>query len=202
MKTGWLYVLLMVFALLCTACGPQPDISSIQATAAAETSLTGMYGTEVRAAIENFETKWYSLEEHLDPEIQSQIATGEFLRQFGHTYNSSKPFGEPYGLLTKSAVVVSVRVLEYGPQRFKAVAGVVEQTDQVTPQGEFTKSLPFRKFCGVYVFLKEENIWKLAAFFDITDSNTVARDWENASVTLKPIVGDLPESDCNFNSLP
>jgi hypothetical protein len=202
MKSLRLQLSLIVWAFSCVACGPSVDISAARATTEAETTLTGMYGAEVRTAIENFETKWFSREDHLDPKVQREIATDEFLRSLEHTYDNTKPFGEPYGLVTKSAVVVSVRVLEYSPDRFKAVAGVIEQVDEVTPEGELKQSLPYHKFCGVYVFLQEENVWKLAAFFDITNSDIVAREWDYAPGTLKLILGDLPSSDCNFSSLP
>ncbi len=195
------YLLLVICASICVACGPAPNLDAIQATYEAETTLTGKYGAEVRGAIENFEKKWFSREEQLDPGIQSEIATGNFLRTFGHTEDKAKPFGEPFGLVTQSAVVVGVRVLDYSLERFKAIASVIKQTDEVTPEGEFKKARPYRKFCGVYVFLREDNLWKLAAFFDITDLDHLDRDWSLAPPDLKETIGDLPSSDCNYISV-
>ncbi len=198
MKPLPLHLLLISLALFLVACGSPADFSAIQATTEAETALTGRYGAEVGSAIENFESKWYSREDHLGPKVQREIATDKFLHWFGHTFNSTAPFGEPDGSVTKSAVVACIRVLEYSPERFKAIAGVIEQVDKVTSEGEFKESLPYHKFCKVYVFLREDDAWKIAALFDITNQDFVPREWEHASPDLKSIIGDLPNHDCDF----
>ena len=162
----------------------------LQATAEVERSLAGAFGVEVRSTIENFASRWSSLDAHLDPSIQSELATGPYLEYYGLARKGTALYEEPFWLITRSAIVVSFRVLEYSAGRFKAVGCVVKLTDETDTAGVFRKSLPAYESCGVYVFVREENTWKLAGFFNTADP----RDWDYAPDWLKEIIGELPDN--------
>jgi hypothetical protein len=202
--------LLLGFALLCTSCGPvlsEQERAAILATKAAETSLTSAHGTEARSAIENYEAEWMSLEAHKNPTTQSRLATGGYLWYWGYARMGEKVYDEPFWLITKSATVTNLRVLEYSPDRFKAIASVKGSTDKITPKGEFIESLPKPEYCLLYLFIREDGAWKVADLFDITSRSEIERDWANnvaweKEVLGQPILGDLPQADCYGDSIP
>jgi hypothetical protein len=176
------------------------DLSSpLEITAEAERSLTTKYGVEVGSAIENFEIKWSALESIRNPSIQAEVATGRFLDYFGNARHGDAVYQEPFWLITRSATVTRVRVLEYTAERFRAIACVTGSIDKTDTKGVTQESLPPYKIRGVYVFVKENNRWKLAAFFDTTDPKRSLRDWDYAPDWLKQAIGDLPDlvdNDC------
>jgi hypothetical protein len=165
---------------------------SKQATAEAESNLATAYGVEVQGTIENFESKWLSLDAHKDPDIQSRLATGPYLDYWGYMRMGKAIYDEPLWLIAKSATVRSFRVLEYTPDRFKVVAWTIRHFDEVTPQGEFKRSLPPDESCRVYVFAHANNTWQLVSLFDMTNPNDVERDWANEPEWSKQLIGSPP----------
>lgn len=206
MKSYW-RVLLLAPILLIGACLTYAVLAikrdSVQTTATAEieASLTIQHGAEVRAAIENFEKNWLSLEAHTNPNIQSEFATGPYLDYWGNARQGDKIYSQPSWLITRSATVTYLRVIEYAPERFKAVANVEQVTDEITPRGEFIKSLPRIEFCRLYLFVEAGSTWKVADLFDMTIERDIERDWENELAWEKKflgqqIMGDLPQEKC------
>lgn len=155
--------------------------------------LTDLYGTETQAVIENFESRWFTLDAHRNPSIQSDLATGPYLDDQGFARRGQALYDEPW-LITKSAKVTRVRVLEYSPERFKAVAHSVRMRDEITPAGEDQKSLLPYQACGIYVFLRKDGVWKLASYFNL-DPRYAERDWNNIppSYWMRQIIGDIPD---------
>lgn len=151
--------------------------------------LNELYGTEVEDTIASFESQWLSLEAHLNPSLQSELATGPYLEAFGYASQGQDLYNEPFWLVTTSASVQSIRVLEYNSERFKTVACVTSYGNRLTTDGEFIEQLSPYEFCGVYVFAREDNLWKLAGFFNMADR----RDWDYAPNWLQEIIGELPE---------
>ena len=211
-RNGWRRTDVDLFGVLCcvvflslqtTACVPavlrnsdrSATSESLQATKETETQLTETYGSEVRSIIENFELQWGSLEAHTDPSIQSQVATGPYLEYFGYARLGEGVYAQPFWLIATSVSVERVRVLEYGPERLKAIAGVAQEIAEVAPGGEGPqKSRGTLRTCGVYVFVREDTTWKLAGFFPIiNDPEDVASAWENGGQWLKDIIGGLPD---------
>jgi hypothetical protein len=166
---------------------------SAQATQEVEMFLTEAHGAEVRGVIENFTTKWSSLEAHNDPSIQSDLATEPFLSSAGYARLGEALYSRSSWLVTKSAVVESVRVLGYSPERFKAVACVTELVDKIMTDGVFIESLPPQENRIVYVFVREDDTWKLSGAFNVTYSEDTWRDWQYVSEQLKETIGDLPD---------
>jgi hypothetical protein len=169
---------------------------SLQATATAEAALTVTYGPEVSSIIENFEMQWRSFEAHVDPSVQSELATGPFLDYWGYARRGEAIYDEPFWSVITFADVEHIRVLEYGPKYSKAVASVSRVFNDVTPEGKIIRSSRPGGRCGIYVFTHKDSAWKLAGFF-LTDGppQDVERDWRDAPDWLKDIIGELPEGD-------
>ena len=184
----------------------QGQIESAHATTTAEAvkSLNETYGSETQVAIENFESQWLTLKTYKEPSFESELATGPYLDYFGFARQGQSIYDEPFWLITKSAFVRNMRVLEFSPDRFKALAYVVKAVDKISPQGKFLESLPLQYACSVYVFAWEDEKWKMAAYFNATQTQYVERDWRDAPDWLKQIIGDLPEETiyyCDKNKL-
>jgi hypothetical protein len=171
-------------------------VESLQVTATAEALLTETHKTEISRTIENLEIQWHSLEAHTNPGIQAEVATGPFLKCYGNARFGEAIYDEPFWLVATSAKVKNVRVLEYSSERFKAIASVARQVNKMTPDGVILESsLPAGR-CGIYVFLREDDVWKLSGFF-LTNPplDDVVRDWHNAPDWLREIIGGLPEGE-------
>lgn len=169
---------------------------SLQATATAEAALTTTYGPEVSSVIEDFELQWYSFEAHVDPSVQSELATGVYLDYWGYARMGKAIYDEPFWSVITFADVKHIRVLEYSPEHFKAVASVSRVFNDITPEGELVQSSRPGGRCGIYVFTREDDVWKLVGFF-LTNGppQDVKRDWHYAPDWLKDIIGELPEED-------
>lgn len=195
------YTIIIIFLLItCNACDSSVTSQlSSRATAQAETDLTKAYGTEVSRIIENFESKWLSLDAHKNSSIQSDLAVDPWLDYFGNAREGAAIYDEPFWLITETASVNNVRVLEYDPKRFKAIARVVMLVDKMTPQGKVMDSGPTLPQCNVYVFVRghDNDPWKLASAFNMTDMDHVERDWNSAAEWQKQLIGTLPEGGCN-----
>jgi hypothetical protein len=144
-----------------------------------------------RCCIENFETQWYSFEAYTDWWVQAEVATGLYLECYNSTRGS---ISERPVLYTTSASISSVRVVEYGAERFKAIADVVSELAEATPEGEFLRSRGSLRTCGVYVFVRGGSIWKLEGFFNVSPPyKDRARGWDYTPDWLKEIIGELPD---------
>ena len=214
MKKGrWFRWILLIPLLLVVACSFYYVLTVVtnrirsQVAAKAEATLAATYGAEIQATIANYEAKWMSLEAYYDPSVQAALAKGPYLEywklaRLGPQLNEGGPW-----LVTKSAVVNYIRVLEYTPEQFKALASVIRQIDEYTPKGEFTRSYQPREVCRLYLFVREDSVWKVADLFDMTRQSDIARDWENFVAWEKDtfgqqIMGDLPLTDCSGYTIP
>lgn len=172
--------------------------ASATATAEAVVLLDEAHGSEVKNTIENLESKWFAFAAYKDPSVQANLATSRYLRDSGSAVRPADLLGESSWLVTKSASVMTVRVLEFTVNRFKALARVQRAVDSVSPQGEVLESLPLQYYCSVYVFVWEDEKWKIAAYFNATQTRYVERDWRDASDWLRQIIGDLPEETISY----
>lgn len=187
--SGLLLLLFVCYQLLNPSGNQRVTHEDFQATVAVEQQLLANYGVEVRDQIEYFESRWSSLEAHLIPDIQAELAVGRYLEYYGYARRGEDLYDAPFWLITRSAVVNRIRVLEYDTHHFKAMVCVVKDLEKVTPNGVSLEVLSPLRICGVYVFVREVNNWKLAGFFNTADS----RDWDYAPEWLKEIIGELPE---------
>ena len=141
----------IVLGTACVASDSTP--ASVSATSTAKASLTMAHEAEVRSAIEGFELRWHSLEAITNPQIESEVATGPYLEFRGNAHLGDSIYDEPFWLVIKSVEVRSLRVLEYSPERFKALASVDRWFDKTTTEGVVIESSIPSGLCGIYVFL-------------------------------------------------
>ncbi|MCC6189972.1 MAG: hypothetical protein IT318_13135 [Anaerolineales bacterium] len=167
-------------------------------TAAAIYDLTQMHYAEVSEAIYSFHSHWLTMASHQDPGLQSAVATGRFLELFGLARAGPSLNDEPFWLVTKSVTVDNLLVLEYASDRFEAVANVELIIDRVSPAGTAIMSLPTQERCDLYVFILEEDAWKLSALFDLSDPNIVFREWDVSPDWLKQAIGELSDQALDF----
>ncbi len=164
----------------------------LRATATAEALLTETHGAEVSKIIKNLELKWHSFEAHINPTVESEIATEPFLSTFGYEKFGDAIYDWPSWSVITSAQVSAIRVIEYTPERIKALASVDRIFKDVTPEGDVIKEARAEGTCGVYVFVRENDVWKLKGFFlTLGNPYDVDRDWEN-SPWLHEVIGELP----------
>ncbi len=161
--------------------------STVQATNTVEKALTTEHGSEVSSVIENYHLQVGSFETRKNPERLSQLLTGPSLRLLQSTRSEDLEFW----YIPKSVEVEGVRIIEYSSSQFKAIGCGTIYTDKVTPQGIVIESLPPREFRIIYVFTSEDNVWKLAASYNIIEPDDALREWEHTYDWAKEIIGDL-----------
>jgi hypothetical protein len=143
---------------------------------------------EASTVIVDFETLWLSEQSHRDPVFQAELATGEYLDRLG--YANSNVQSEVEWLVTGAAKLESLQLIEYNQQRFKAEACVITSGRKIRPDGTFLGLFSDVRVCGIYVFVKTENKWKLLGFLNNMDP----RDYEHTPDWLKEIIGEVPQN--------
>jgi hypothetical protein len=171
-----------------------------EATSEAEIVLTETYGQEVQEAIERFQSEVGAFETERDPSILLDLATGPLLESLQAV---RVPLAdEPAWHVISSADVEGVHVLEYDPDRFRAIGCGVIERDKVNSAGRILESLPAQDFRTMYVFVREDGIWKAAAFLNFIDRSTFYRDWDYIPEWEKEILGNVPDylyQDCTMD---
>lgn len=174
-------------------------VEAYEATVEAERALTQAHGDEVREVIEQYNARVGGFDTAKDPSLLSELATGpylEYLRDAGESLSDA-----PSWYVTSSVHVEGVRVLEYTPDRFRAIGCGVLQIDRVTSTGQVMKTLPPSEFWAIFVFVREDGAWKAVAALDTIIRDTFARDWEYVPDWMKDELGDVP-SDMYKGCLP
>lgn len=140
-------------------------------------------------AVLNFETLWLSEQAYKNPSIQEDLATGKYLEYWRLSRHNIE--NEPLWLVTDSAELESIQLIEYRNDHFKAKACIVKIMKEIRPDGSLIKTLsrPPYSLCGIYVFTKTKEKWKLLGYIETMDPRT----YEHAPDWLKEIVGDIPQ---------
>jgi hypothetical protein len=158
-------IFLMSDALSQLVSNPSP---ARQATATAVSILTTAHEDEARAAIESEFLVSGSLDARLHPEIFAQVATGprlDVLHSFGIPESDDTVY-------VGTAIELSeVHVLEYDESGMKVVGCGTTYHDEVTAQGDFVQSNRPVQGTAIYVFLWEDETWKLATLFGLDEDN-------------------------------
>lgn len=208
------FILVAVVLLLCAICAgmelqfeKESAIASATssvistATAEAEAQLVEHYGAEISDLIETFAVQWLSFERLKDCDANSTLVTEQFLDTGGGLCLSRWLVGPAAdSTITKSAAVRQMRVLEYAPDRFKALVTldrVMQKVNVVT--GAAVEPATTDVNCGIYIFVREDDIWKLDFFFWTHDSrtarDTIIREWRLATEMVGEAIGELPDGD-------
>ncbi len=162
----------------------------MESTIEAERQLTAQHGQEVSRLIIDFERKAGSLDRHYNNDMLTEITTGPFLEYLARF----EPEKESYWLITTNVQIEHIRVLEYSPNRIKAVACMMREIEERTAiTGEWIKSYSPNEICVLYVFSLENKVWKVAAVFNTTDPTKIDRDWTYAPDWLREVIGELPD---------
>jgi len=178
------------------------EIASSKATAETETMLTQTYGEQVSRIIEDFKVQRHSLEFIKGTGVDAEITTGYYYQLYGGgppTIEDGSSWLEEGSIwkVVTSAQVRHVRVIEYTPERIKAVAAVDRVYDNRTIEGDIVEASLTDYQCGVYVFVNEDNLWKLAGFFLTTplSAGSVYNQWQYVDQEMKDVIGELPGGD-------
>ena len=178
----WILIVVIVFSISgCYSATITPT------TTPTEITFSEKEIQEAGSVIVDFETLWLSEQSHRDPAFQAELATGEYLDRLGYT--NSNVQSEVEWLVTDAAELERLQLLEYSQQRFKAEACVIKRGRKMQPDGTLLDSFSGIRVCGIYVFLKTEDKWKLLGFLNNMD----ARDYEYTPDWLKEIIGEIPQ---------
>lgn len=145
--------------------------------------LTSEHGEEARQAIQTYEQTWLNKDVMQNPALQNEVATQQWTEHMGVQEPSRG------GLVTTSATITAVSVIEYSPERLKSAACRTIKFDELTREGQFMRSGEFSQ-CGTYVFWKLDETWKLAGYFNDADR----RYWDHAPQWLRDVMGELPDN--------
>jgi len=161
-----------------------------------ELQLTREHGQEATRALDGFLSIWLSVEADSNPLLLADVAMSPYVDSLiSPTPENGGICGLDECRVTKSFSIEGVRVLDYAQDRFKIIACVTENLEQVTPQGEYIAELPPDEYRTIYVFGKQGDSWKLEGAFELSDdTDHIYRDWAYSPDWLKAIIGELPSS--------
>ncbi|MEP7292900.1 MAG: hypothetical protein ABI835_14045 [Chloroflexota bacterium] len=162
-----------------------PDIAL---TLAPSETLTVSHEGEVRAMIETYYLGIGSLETQRDRSRIAQFATGPLLEALSEfdSYEADETLE-----VTRSISLDKVQVLEYTPTRVKAVGCGEFIQDEVTYEGEYVESSNPITLMNIFVFVHEDEVWKLFTMINFADTKGAIRDWAYVSEEEKEAIGDL-----------
>ena len=162
------------------------------ATREAVDHITSIYGAEVSQIIENLELKWHSVDSHQNLEQLSDIATGRYLDLMTNQIDSDLKDHE--WLIKESVIIKRLVIHEYTLERFKASACPEEEWSDMASDGTIISSRQIIGSCFVYVFIWEDEAWKLAGAFGYNLSYSASyRDWQYLPLWLGEIMGEFPD---------
>lgn len=176
-------IVLLVFILTSCQFLPNEPVPKITETPFSESVVQ-----EVADTIVSFETLWLSEQSHRDPIFQTELAKGKYLEQM--RYANSNIQNELEWLVTEKAELEKLQLIEYSEQRFKAEACVKKSGKKIHPDGTVVGTFSDVQACGIYVFVKSEDRWKLLGYINTMDSRT----YEHAPDWLKEIIGEVPKN--------
>lgn len=151
--------------------------------------LTEQYGKEVSEIIYDADMKMWAAGIDAEPDVYKEFLTGEYLELYlemashDHSQNTDSPVIELFAY-----EIHGIRVYEYSPQGFRAIACSLSGRNQFTPEGEFVKEWVSYDVHNLYIFSWEDDTWKMALRFNLDNAY---RDWVYAQPWEMELVGDL-----------
>jgi hypothetical protein len=188
LKLSTAHILIAMLMFSVAACLPSQEELALDGT---ETALTASYAEEVRSIIEANRLRTSSLEVQLDPNLYEEVATGPWFELLQSTHEHAED--QSSFMVIQSISFREVRVLKYAASEFRAVACGTWEWEEVSASGETIRSYPIGYFKAVYVFIRDGNEWKLAAWVDFGDADGTLRDWDYVDDDTKAQIGDIEQ---------
>jgi hypothetical protein len=154
--------------------------------------LSQLYGNEVSRIIEDFEIDGHTVKMYQSEAYHAEVYTGpylEFIDGYFLSFNETTPWP-----IVSEASVTRIIVIEYSAEKIRALACVTEQKLDLDSKSKLIGQEPVSYVNGAYVFLKEDSVWKLASYLDMSDTDTARLEYSMMDEELKEITG-------SFNSL-
>ena len=161
-----------------------------QAARATESALTISHGIEARLAIQVFIDRNWSFAAFRNPDLLTEVATGQNLNELQAL---RREWSSGTIDVISSASINKIQVIDYTVTQFKAFSCEILNFDTLTIDGTYVSAIKPLTFFRIYVFNRENGVWKVAAWADFTDADHIRRDWEYAPQWEKNLIGDLPD---------
>lgn len=157
---------------------------SEQATSVAVNTLTAVHEGEARAAIERYYEVVGSLEADLDRGLRAQVETGPSL-ETALTFEYDEDDDTIY--VNSDFTLDEVYVLSYTTSQMKVIGCGSIGTNVVNRNGELIESLDNFYFSTIFVFLQEDDTWKVATAFGLDRDNLIhmfpyMSEWEREAI--------------------
>lgn len=153
-----------------------------------EANITADQKEEAISVIEHFHMQVGSFEAQQDPSLLSEVLTGPLLEaQLIPLENQTRT-----SLYVTSGITLGeVRIPEYSSSRLISIACGSIYRNRVSSDGALIESLEPSSFKNIYVFIREDGIWKVAVSYSLADADTLFRDLEHAANWEKEYSDDL-----------
>jgi len=152
--------------------------------------LTIAHEAELHSMIVSYYLGVGSLSSRRDPNKNAEVATGPLLQRMLE-FGTAEP-GTSLTVITAIAIK-QIHVLEYSSSRVKAIGCGILYSKLVSYEGEYIQSLRPMPFMNVFVFVLEDEKWKLFTHYFFGDQDAASRDWAYVSEEEKLAIGNLEE---------
>jgi hypothetical protein len=184
-----MFLAALVLGLIAGCSSKSPEqLKAIESTRTAEEALTAAHENEVRSIIETYLVESGELAVQKEPSRLSEFMTGSMLDAM-LSFGTPEPGRSFY--VTESVEISEVHVLEYNSSTIKAIGCGKLFTDEVTYEGQYIKSIQPLSIMQIFVFVQEDNVWKVFTRYDFGDTKGALRDWAYVSDEEKQALGDL-----------
>ncbi len=188
-KITWVLGIGILIFILCFMINAL-NVSRMKKASVYKAQLLESYGEEVSAIIEHYQLTLYSFEAQSQVEVLAEVASGPHLEEWQRIRGSLNNQDGIEAVVT--AEVTSLVILDYTPDRFKAIANLEREFDEFSVQGLSLGHVKHRPSCDEYVFEREEGIWKATAVFSLWYYEAVLRDWDFLPEWTQEKIGEVP----------
>jgi hypothetical protein len=190
LQTKFAILLVLGFIAGCSS-KPPAYLQAIESTRTAEQILTLGYGDEIRSLIEAYFMKSLSLAVQKEPDTRSEFETGPHLKAM-FPFTTPEPVTRFH--IATSVALDEIHVLEHTPSKIRAIGCGKVFTDEVSFDGDYIKTNTPFSIMQIFVFVREDNAWKVFTRYDFGDTKGAIRDWAYVSDEEKQAIGDLQMS--------
>ncbi|UYN89653.1 MAG: hypothetical protein KIT08_00060 [Anaerolineales bacterium] len=121
------------------------------------------------------------------------LAARELIETHEESKLDSLSFAGPDRLVILKAQVEDLIVIEATAEKLRVIACVKSTLVQLDSANEPITDPWTREFRGVYIFVPENDRWRLANFLDTTDPEQTYQDWDSLPEDLKSLSGPIED---------